>query len=503
MSHHFFSRTFLLLLGLGLLGTSSCSKDELTPADPLGTNTTQQATSASLGTATLRSHHYIIIASGDRLPADIAAQTKAAKGTVTALLSEVGLAMATSDDPGFATQAAKIAGVRSVVRDFRFRAFDPAPEQGVALDAAYGNPPSSGDDDKLFDLQWGHNAINAPEAWTAGYRGNGSRVAVLDNGFDIDHPDLAPNIDVAASRSFVAGEGVEYALPDRFSHGTHVAGTIAAADNGLGIIGVAPEAKLILVKVLSDKGSGSFSDVISGIVHAVREEADVINMSLGALIPRNGRFLDDNGTPNDPSDDFIVREMKTTQELIVAISKATTYAHQQGVTLIAAAGNESINGNRDGNLVTMPADAPHVIAISATAPRGWALNPTAAFLDHLASYSNYGTPEIDLAAPGGDFSYSGFERATIAGITRFVRVFDLVYSTGSLNSYYWSAGTSMAAPHACGVAALVIGKNGGEMAPTRVEAVLRASADDLGKPGRDPSYGHGRVNAERAVAAVQ
>ncbi|WP_262712923.1 S8 family serine peptidase [Hymenobacter radiodurans] len=123
----------------------------------------------------------------------------------------------------------------------------------------------------------------------------------------------------------------------------------------------------------------------------------------------------------------------------------------------------------------------------------------------MATYSNYGTSEIDFAAPGGDTAYPGNEIAKIGPITQYVYVFDLVFSTGSnlnpaTSSYYWSAGTSMAAPHAAGVAALIVGKNGGQMDPAKVEAALRASADDLGKPGRDPQYGHGRVNAYRAVA---
>jgi subtilisin family serine protease len=145
-----------------------------------------------------------------------------------------------------------------------------------------------------------------------------------------------------------------------------------------------------------------------------------------------------------------------------------------------------------------------VLSISATAPIGWATDPGNIFLDNLASYSNFGQSTISFAAPGGDFIYPGDELCTIAGRTRPCWVFDLVFSTGSnlnpaLASYFWAAGTSMAAPHAAGVAALIIGKNGGSMHPAQVAATLAAGADDLDKPGNDDAYGAGRVNAGNAV----
>ena len=457
----------------------------------------------------LKSGHYIVIASTATLPSDLESQLKSLQGNVTSLLAKAGIATVTSSDPDFAAKAGKISGVSAVIRDLDVQWFNPSDQKIVEFDAeAFGNPPASGDDDKYFDLQWGHDAVNAPEAWNAGARGKGVRVAVLDSGFDLDHKDLAPNIDLAASANFVPGETLGYALAGVGSHGTHTAGTIAAADNGIGIIGVAPEAKLILVKVLRDSGSGSFSWMLQGILHAVEQGADVINMSLGAALPRNGKYLDDNGTPDDTSDDFIVNDTKATQQLINAISKVTTYATQQGVTIIASAGNDANNGNKDKSLAHIPSGAPNVISISATAPQGWALNPATANLDHLASYSNYGTSEVDFAAPGGDYQYPGKEIAKIGGITQYVYVFDYVFSSGSnldpaRASYYWSVGTSMAAPHATGVAALLIGQNGGEMDPAKVKAALRASADDLGKPGRDPYYGYGRVNAFKAVTAIQ
>ncbi|WP_242929307.1 S8 family peptidase [Pontibacter vulgaris] len=487
----------------GLFGCSQ--ENDMAPDASLSQNAVNAATDGTVpSNVSFRSKHYIVLSSEERLPAGLENKLAAANGQVTNLMSQAGVATVYSDDPAFADKARKIAGVRSVVRDINIQWYKPESQKAVALED-YGNPPASGDNDTYFDLQWGHAAIQAPAAWNAGARGKGARVAVLDSGFDLDHPDLQANIDLAASKNFVIGEELSYKLNDPFSHGTHTAGTIAAADNGFGTIGVAPEAQLILVKVLQDSGSGSFSWMIEGIVHATQQGADVINMSLGAAIPGNGRFLNDNATPNDPSDDFIEQDTKAVQELFVAINRVTNYATKNGVTIIASAGNEANNGNADQSLVHIPSGATNVLSISATAPIGWANNPASTSMDNLASYSNYGTADVQFAAPGGDGMYPGNEIARIGGILQYVFVFDYVFSTGSnltpgRASYYWSAGTSMASPHAAGVAALIIGKNGGQMDPARVTAALRASADDLGKPGRDPYFGYGRVNALRAVS---
>jgi subtilisin family serine protease len=432
---------------------------------------------------------YIVLAK-DKLPVDFEASVAAAGGTVERLLPQIGMAVVSSSDPNFNVEAAKISGIGDVMPDF-VRQWLPPVDQ-VAVDVEIANPPFSGDDDFYFDLQWGHDAIDAPEAWAEGFRGAGARVAVLDTGFDLDHPDLAPNINMDLSTDFT-GEGLSYALPDPFSHGTHTAGTIAAADNGFGTIGVAPEAELVLVKVLTDEGSGSFADVISGIVYAADVDADVISMSLGAYLDLKG-FCDEEGC-------MTAREVAA---LIRALSRATLYANLHGALVIASAGNDAVDFDKNRTLIHVPSGLLNVLGISATAPIGWATDPGNVSLDNLASYSNYGKLAIDFAAPGGDFIYPGEELCTIGPLTRPCWVFDLVFSTGSnlnpaIASYYWSAGTSMAAPHAAGVAAIIIGAHGGDMNPLFATLALYRSADDLGKRGRDAFYGSGRVNAGNAV----
>jgi len=428
------------------------------------------ASGALLIAAESNAASYLIVANGS-LPTNLSDQVRKAGGKLEKSFP-FGVAVASSDNPGFAKS---ISGVRVVLEDVGFTVERPSMEvAGPDLTAEFGDPPNSGNDDIRFDLQWGHNYVRAQHAWAAGVTGQGVRVAVLDGGFDLDHPDLAPNINLALSKD-MTGEGLQYALPDTFSHGTHVAGTIAAADNGFGVIGVAPNAELVLVKVLGDSGSGSFEDVIAGIYHAASADADVINMSLGALIPRWG---------DAPGDARFVSELAN------AVGKAITYATQQGTTVIVSAGNAGADLDGDGGNVRFNTGMPNAIGISALAPYNWAGDVAGRDKLYPASYTNYGTSMVEFSAPGGESWYAGNEVCTVGGLTRPCWLFDLVFSTGN-NGWYWSAGTSMAAPHAAGVAALIISANGGKMSPAQVVSAMRKVGLDLGKPGGDDFFGRG------------
>ena len=443
-----------------------------------------------------KNNSYLVMASSNKLPEKLSQSIAAANGTITNTISEIGIVVVSSDDPKFASKASKIKGIQSVMPNLEVQWLNPD-EKKESIQTDFGNPPVSGDDDFLFDLQWGHDAVDAPEAWDSGYRGAGVRVGVLDEGFDLEHRDLKENINFDLSRNFVEGEELQYGIPDPFSHGTHVAGTIGALDNAWGTIGIAPEAELVLIKVLKDGGSGSFGDIISGIIYAALADCDVINMSIGATLSRRGGVYDANGN-------FLgMANANEVSALVNAIGRAVTFAYQSGTTVIASAGNAATDYDQSADLIHLPSDVTHAISISSTAPVGWGVDPTTNLDVFASTYSNYGQSTIDFAAPGGNYAYAfeqgGFDLCTVGPLRQLCYVFDFVFSTGSQGSWYWSVGTSMAAPHATGVAALIIGKNGGSMKPAQVEAVLRASADDLGKPGNDDFYGKGRVNAFRAV----
>ncbi len=420
---------------------------------------------------------YVVLSDGDG--SNLASAISAAGGTMVNYLPQIRAAVAVSSNPNFKTQ---VRGVRSVIPDLVYQFDVPTlVAEGESVDAAVGNPPNSGSPDPRFDFQWGHDAVNAPEAWAAGVRGQGVVVAVLDGGFDLDHPDLAPNI--IGSISFVPGESAQFNLPTFASHGTHVAGTIGAAQNNFGTIGVAPDVDLLLVKVLADSGSGAFSWVASGVLYAADQGVDVINMSLGADIPQSGVC--------DATGCITAREVA---ELRVMMNRVANYAAQRGVTVVVAAGNDGRDRDHDANILTLPADMPNVIAISATAPVGWLAVGWDGFFDYPTSYTNYGRSAIDFSGPGGDTLYPGNENCAIGTTVRPCWVFDLVFSTGN-NSWYWSGGTSMATPHAAGIAALIISEHGGSLAPAQVEAEMRARATHPGSNGRDPFYGMGAISS--------
>ncbi len=281
--------------------------------------------------------------------------------------------------------------------------------------------------DAELDRSWGVKRIGAGIVHALPNTGAGVKVAIIDTGVDYSHPDLTANY--GGGYDFVNGDDDPM---DDHSHGTHVAGIVAARDDDVGVVGVAPDAELYALKILDASGSGNDSDLIAAMEWAVTHSIQVVNLSLG--------------TSTDPGS--LVRQV-------------FDQAQTAGVVTVAAAGNADFFG-LIGNTVQWPARYDSVIAVGATDNA-----------DSLAYYSSTG-PEVELAAPGNN-----------------------IYSTVLDGQWSTKSGTSMAAPHVAGTAALIIAAGYAD-----VRGRLTATADELGAPGRDTWYGHGLVDADEAAEST-
>ena len=435
---------------------------------------------------------YMVILKAESIPDGFESEIESMGATIKSVIPEIGIVVVSSSE-GVSNKISKKGNVRSVVPDLNVQWIDPKlhPE---------ASPLSIGSNEPYFGLLWGMDAIDAPEAWNTGQTGAGVRVAVLDSGIDAEHPDLEPNLNKGLSKSFVPGEdwNVREIGDTYFNHGTHVAGTIAAADNEFGVIGVAPNAEIVAVKVLSEySGSGNFSWINAGIVYAAQEDVDVINMSLGATLNKNGFLPQEDGSVIKIPGKFI-------GELRHAQQRAIDFAYRNGVTIVVSAGNGGTNFDGNGSTIKLPASLNNVISVSATAPYSWAENPFGD-LDIPSSFTDYGRSHITVSAPGGDFDspiglwYYDMVLSTIPGYSDTIIDEEGNEVLVVYGGFSWSAGTSMASPHVAGVAALIIGKNGGQMNPHEVTKQLTNTADKIDGNGASLYHGQGRVNAYRAV----
>ena len=340
----------------------------------------------------------------------------------------------------------------------------------------WNDPGRSGEPTGWTNLQWnfiGDASINAPEAWDLAAQlgapgGRGVVIAVIDTGAAYKTrgrfkraPDLRRSTFVRGY-DFVDGDRRPH---DEFGHGTHVSGTIAQrVNNGIGVTGIAYNAKIMPVRVLDENGEGGAHEISRGIRFAAKHGADIVNLSL--------EF--------DPS---------ITARQVPGIISAIRFAHRKGAVVIAAAGNES-----DAN-VAYPARARYAISVGATT-------------EHLcqADYSNSGNG-LDLVAPGGGNDAANtdnprdaqFCRPELTGRDIYQQTFVRNPRTFGLPGGY--QGTSMAAPHVSATAALVIatGRIGKNPKPGRIAAHLRSTSTDLGPDGYDSRYGHGLINAANAL----
>lgn len=425
------------------------------------------------------------------LPANLDQLVADAGGTVTERISELGAVRVQSDVADFAAKMSATTGVRAISPDTQFQMI---PENGTAPEApplaaptddlkGPTEPPGADPQpgfDNLYNQQWDKMRMNASATGSyAVQRGRKDVVAaVLDTGAEVlpvPHPDIALNLDFTRSRSFVGanpagGDPNPAAWDDKNGHGSWCLSAVGAPINTVGVSGVAPNVTLVALKVLSDTGSGSYLDLAEALVYAAQNKFDVASMSLGGYLNHT---------------DY--------EALYIVVQRAVEYARSNGVTPVAALGNDNFDlsdGSFMRDYVETPGEVPGVLGVSATG-----------YYNRKSYYSNYGTGKAEVSAPGGDRilqipppNYRGggrvigaWARENLGGVAPVLREEDCDATSSDCGSYAWVQGTSMATPNTAGVVALVISQYGDftpdnsqkiHMSPTAVESILQITANN-------------------------
>jgi subtilisin family serine protease len=496
---------------------------------------------------------YVVVAEDGVAPAAAIAAIQSAGGSVVARNDAAGMFTVKSSRGDFRSEATADARLIGVTQKKAMGYAPSAPKLERPLQGPTGsNKQNAGvQADPLDDKLWGLKMIHADQAHAIESGDRGITVGVLDTGLDASNPDLAPHFSQRLSRNF-APDMIDIDGPcevascldpvgtDDGGHGTHVAGTIGAAANGAGISGVAPGVTLVELKGGQDSGYFFLEPVVNALVYAGDAGLDVVNMSFYV----DPWLYNCRANPADSPD-----QQAEQRAIIAGMRRALNYAHNNGVTLVGALGNANQdlgkppvdNSSPDypegaayprtidnDTCLDLPVEGPHVIGVSAVGPSG-----------NRSYYSNYGVEQISVAAPGGattDGSSTSITNAILSTYPLKVlqgsgrvdangevnpafadRVFKSCTKAGVCGYYTYLQGTSMASPHAAGVAALIASRfgefdreHGGKtMKPNAVERKLLNSAAERACPAATPAcegttefngfYGNGIVDAYRAV----
>jgi len=482
------------------------------------------AAAAAIAAPAALGSNYVVLYKQQSVGSDAASTIQKAGGTLVYSYPQIGVVIARSDNPSFRANLLDDSRVENASATERFGVQLPSADLELAAGPPPGDLPNgpAADTDNLSALQWDMRQIHTPEAHAITGGSPTVHVGDLDTGLDYTHPDLAANVDFANSVSCVGGVPNQdpAAWDDDNGHGTHTAGTIAAAANGIGIVGVAPNVKIAGIKTGNPDGFFYPEAVVCAFTWAGSHHLDVTN---------NSYFADPwlFNCKNDPVQRAIWK----------AEQRAIRYAMSQGVTVVASAGNENTDlahptidviSPDDSTPVTrevtnaclvIPAEIPGVITVTADGN-----------LRQKAYYSSYGIGVVELTAPGGDRRFQLTSEAPNGRVlstwpAKFFAPSPLIIKdpTDPNAVYAYLQGTSMSAPHVAGTAALVVSRYGSSgtphMARGAVEAILNSTADPLacppnpfnpgppfdflatcqGGPAYNSFYGHGEVNALSAI----
>jgi lantibiotic leader peptide-processing serine protease len=477
-------------------------------------------TSAVLA-ATAHAQNYIVLYKQSAVPADVSSTVARAGGSLVYAYPQIGVAIAKSDNLSFRDNLLKDNRIENAAGTGGYATQLP---DAAAEDAPGGLPNApAADSDPLSGLQWDMRQIHTPEAHAITGGSPAVLVGDIDTGLDYTHPDLAPNVDSANSVNCVGGAPVPgaAAADDDNGHGTHTAGTIAAASNGIGIVGVAPNVKIAGIKAGNADGFFFPEAVVCAFVWAGTHGFDVTNNSYFA----------------DPWL-FNCRNDAVQRAIWKAESRAIRFAEQQGVTVVAAEGNQSddlahptqdetspdnttpVTRDVTNACVVIPVEIPGVIGVTADGNRMI-----------KAYYSSYGIGSADVVAPGGDRRLQVTAAAPNGRVlstypAKFFAPSPLIIRDPTHPSavYAYLQGTSMASPHVAGVAALIDSWYG-PSSPGRVASLIGQTADPIACPdaatlalyapfpaldggapqtcqgglGNNGWYGKGQVNALSAI----